>query len=382
MLYLWMPEASQAWQWSVGGKWYEAASIEALIQAIQPYRDTDTTVFFPSRAIQIIQQDMSKAQFHKLGADGVQYLLEEFVTIPIDSMRVVHYFKSPHQLFVMGIAQQTLQHFVHLLALLPVKIVGLLPDFLILPVPEPNQVVIAEISGRLLIRENEYQGSSCDDLSLYLDFQDQAQQQQYKIMGLQQTEQQILSALITQERLESVDYVFYTPKKPQQHPWNVWPKVASHQAISGYWKACIALVFTLVFIQLGYDALRWFKFNQLANQTAAQALMQYQQWFGENARVNEQNLASQFESQLRSAKIADQSAIQLLSQVGPMLMQRKMIADQVEYDASILSLRLKAADTDSFNQFSQQLKQQGLKVELGDIQPDGQGVIAMVKIQS
>ncbi|OUJ93686.1 general secretion pathway protein GspL, partial [Acinetobacter baumannii] len=70
---------------------------------------------------------------------GVKYLLEEFVTLPIDHMKVVHHFHAD-QLTVLGVAQGVVETWQHSLALLPTKLVALLPDFLVLPEPQAQQV--------------------------------------------------------------------------------------------------------------------------------------------------------------------------------------------------------------------------------------------------
>ena len=59
MLYLWMPETDGVWYWSTGENWVAAVSIEQLIDDIQPYQSHETTVYFSSRYIQLIQQKIS-----------------------------------------------------------------------------------------------------------------------------------------------------------------------------------------------------------------------------------------------------------------------------------------------------------------------------------
>lgn len=73
-----------------------------------------------------------------------------------------------------------------------------------LPIPEANQRVIAQIGGRLLVRESEYIGQSLDDLSLYLDYQ--PKDLSYKVSNLNQEQLRSLEALVTQEQLESFQY--------------------------------------------------------------------------------------------------------------------------------------------------------------------------------
>ena len=381
MLYIWMPEANGVWQWSEGEFWQQASSLEQLIQDIRDYHGKDATVFFPSRDIQLIQQQFSKAQYKKLGTDGVKYLLEEYVILPLDYMKVFHHFENPEQLFVMGIAQSTAETIQHALTLIPVKVQALLPDFLVLPEPEPNQLVIANIAGHLLVRENKYAGQSIDDLSLYLDYQTLAEDKKVKVSHLNNAQLQSLNAVVTQDRIESFQYVIPTLKKSQTHPWNILPKAKNVSGVSGYWKACAAVLCAFIFVQIGYDAIRWYQNKKVADLTAVQAVDQFKSWFGQSYPVTEQTLKSQFEAQLRLNQTGNTQALQLLSRVGPLLMQHQVVANRVSYEASVLNMELKASSAQVLQQLTEQLNQQGFKVELGNIQPKDNGAVGQVKIQ-
>ncbi|WOE42901.1 type II secretion system protein GspL [Acinetobacter chinensis] len=379
MLHLWMPETSGAWHWSVGEHWNQAVSLEQLIQDIQGYHGEEAVVFFPSRNLQILQQQLPKVQYKQLGADGVKYLLEEFVIFPMDAMKVLNHFQSPDQLTVLGVSKGAVETMQHALNLIPVKIVSLLPDFLILPVPAQDETVIVNINGRLLVRENEFLGNSIDDLSLFLDYQPKSKK--YRISGFKDEQLSTVEAAATQELLESFQYEFTVLKKSKNHPFNFLPKATREGGVSGYWKACAAVLLSVLAIQFSYDAVRWFKLKKVADQTALQATDQFKYWFGQNYPVTEQNIKSQFKAQLGKSKAANTQALQLLSRIGPVLMQNQIVAQRVNYDASMLSMELKAGSSTVLQNLTQQLNQQGFKVELGNIQPDGAGVIGLVKIQ-
>lgn len=379
MLYLWMPEANGVWQWSTGESWYQASSLEHLIQETQGYHGEEAVAFFPSRDVQMVQQTLAKSQYKKLGVDGVKYLLEEFVVLPIDSMKVLHHFQNPDQLFILGVANSTVEMLQNALSLIPVKVISLLPDFLILPIPEAGQTVIANVSGRLLARENEFLGNSVDDLALFLDYQPQGQR--YKISNFTAEQMQSLEAMVTHEQIESFHYELPVLKKAKAHPFNILPKAKNSTGVAGYWKACAAVLLAALMVQFIYDATRWYKYKKVADQTAVQAIDQYKYWFGQSSRVTEQNLKSQFESHVRLNKSANTQALQLLSRVGPVLMQNQIVANRINYDASVLNMELKANSAAALQTLTQQLNQQGFKVELGNIQPNGSGAIGLVKIQ-
>lgn len=379
MLYLWMPEANGAWFWSTGENWLQASSLEQLIHDLQPHQGEETVVFFSSRHIQILQQQITKAHVKQLGADGIKYLMEEYVTMPIDHMRVVHHFESPDQLTILAVAQNLVETWQHALNLLPIKLVALLPDFLIVPEPEQNKVNLVHLHGQILVRENRYKGMVIDDLEVYLEFQAADTFYHYSNLTAQQLD--LLANVFTAETREPFDYQFQKIQKSKQHPFNVLPKAKNESKVSGYWKACVAVFIAVLIVQLSYDALRWYKLKKLANQTATQAVDQYKYWFGANSRVTEQNIKSMFESQLRMSQSGDTTALNLLSRVGPILMQRQIVAQQISYSASSLSMSLKANSANDLQNLTQQLNQQGFKAELGNVQADGAGAIGMVKVQ-
>ncbi len=379
MLYLWMPEANGAWFWSTGENWLQASSLEQLIHDLQPHQGEEIVVFFSSRHIQILQQQITKAHVKQLGADGIKYLMEEYVTMPIDHMRVVHQFESPDQLTILAVAQNLVETWQHALNLLPIKLVALLPDFLIVPEPEQNKVNLVHLHGQILVRENRYKGMVIDDLEVYLEFQAADTFYHYSNLTAQQLD--LLANVSTAETREPFDYQFQKIQKSKQHPFNVLPKAKNESKVSGYWKACVAVFIAVLIVQLSYDALRWYKLKKLANQTATQAVDQYKYWFGANSRVTEQNIKSMFESQLRMSQSGDTTALNLLSRVGPILMQRQIVAQQISYSASSLSMSLKANSANDLQNLTQQLNQQGFKAELGNVQADGAGAIGMVKVQ-
>ncbi|MCK4080234.1 type II secretion system protein GspL [Acinetobacter radioresistens] len=380
MLYLWMPEANGVWQWSNGDAWSESSSLEQLIQEIKIYQGEETVVFFPSRGLQLLQQQMSKSQYKQLGTEGVRYLLEEYVIQPIDQLKVLHYFQAAEErLTVMGIAQNLVETLLHSLNLLPLKVAALLPDFLVLPQPDPGETILANIHQRLLARENEFSGNSIDELGVYLEFIHP--ETRFRCSGLSPDQQIVLDAVTTQEQRQYFSYQFEPIKKPKQHPFNILPKAQKSEQFSGYWKACAAVFCAILIVQLSYDVLRWSKLKKLADQTAIQAIDQYQDWFGPNSRITEENIQSQFERQLRMSRSANIEALQILSRVGPILAQQQILAERVGYESSILSLDLKASSSEQLQALTQQLNQQGFKAELGNVQTQGAGVIGLVKVQ-
>lgn len=379
MLYLWMPETNGTWYWSAGENWLQADSLEQLIHDLQTHSGKETVVYFPSRHAQMLQQAMTKVHYKQLGQEGIKYLLEEFVSLPIDQMKVVHHFQQD-QVSILGVAQSSIETWQHALSLLPVQISAFLPDFLILPEPAQHEVVLVNLYDQLLVRENAWLGNSVDDLGLFLEFQ--PAETQFKFANLNAAQMDSLATASSKDQRTEFSYQFQPLLKAKQHPFNVLPKSKHAETQwSGYWKAAAAVLLAVIVVQLGYDALRWSKLKKVADQTAAQAIDQYKYWFGENIRVTEQNIKSQFESQLRMSQLGDTQALSLLSRVGPILMQKQIVAQQVSYEASTLAMSLKAKSAEDLQGLTQQLNQQGFQAELGNVQADSAGAIGVVKVK-
>lgn len=385
MVYIWMPEASGVWLWSRGGQWNSAVHLEQLIHDLLLQKGEEATIFFPSRETQILQQHMTKAQFKQLGTDGAKYLLEEYVIQPIESLSIYTHFEQPNTLSVMGIAQHAQLNLQQALSLIPVKIVALLPDFMVLPIPAADQLYLAQIQGRMLIRENAYKGSSSDDLAIDLLQYSNAQGQIEKTClyaGLTDTQFEALADFSTSETRQAFDYQLPETKRAKQHAYNILPKQkSSSERQLGYWKACAAVCVALILTQLSYDALRWVKLKKNADQTAQIAIEQYSGWFGSNSQLTEESIRRQFKTKLDLSQSANTQAIELLSRLGPILMQNKIIAKTLQYDANVINTNLIANNAESLQNLVKQLNQQGFKAELGNIQTQGESVVGMVKIQ-
>lgn len=380
MLYLWMPEANGVWQWSRGESWIQASTLELLIQDIKPYQGEEATVFFPSRDVQIIQQTLSKAQYKQLGVEGIKYLLEEYLIQPIDQMKVLSHFQAPDQLTILGISHNRVLTMQHALTLIPINVVALLPDFMVLPIPQSGDMILANMNQSLLVRHDALRGASVDDLDLYLEVAPKAEQ--YLYSDLSDDQAFSLFKVASVEQRESFEYRFEPVPKAKSHPFNVLPKAKSKDStVSGYWKVCMALCVALIMVQLVFDFNRWMKLKKVADDTAVVAVDQYKSWFGANSRVTEQNLKSMFESHLRMSQSADTQALQLISRIGPILMQQQIVANRVAYDSNVLNLDLLAKSSEALQSLVTQLNQQGFKAELGNVQTQGAMVLGLVKIQ-
>jgi general secretion pathway protein L len=114
-------------------------------------------------------------------------------------------------------------------------------------------------------------------------------------------------------------------------------------------------------------------------QTKAQAEQQFKQWFPEETRIV--NLKRQVEAHLKPTGGGDMVALSLLSRVGPALQQAQLVAQAVRYQNDQLELDITASNLAILESLRQQLNQQGLKAELGSVNPVGSEVSGLIKVQ-
>lgn len=380
MLYIWMPERDGAWKWSLGDDWQVVHTLDQLIRDIAHLTVQEALVFFPSEMTQLFVHSLPKAQYQKMGQDAAPYLVEDDLIQSIDQFKILQKFQAPETLHLLAIAHQQVQTLQHALSLLPIRLAGLLPDFLLVQVAEINQIHIQLYEGRYLIRESDMQGRVVDDLDFYLQYQ--ATDQQYQMSGFDAQTLQKFAQQYPEASFSQIDQSWVFDKKLQQHVWNVLPKSRKTSSWSAPWKGCAALLVAIVIAQFTYDALRWGYNKKVADQTAQQAIEQYQSWFGTQGRVSEQNLKSQFESHLRQSKRAQVQGLDLLSRVGPLLMQHNVVAEQLQIQDHMLQLTLKAQTTEQLQALVEQIKQQGLQVELGRVDALSGAAVGEIKVQS
>ena len=379
MMKIWVPEQNGEWYIEQNGEWIKQENLDALIQVATQQTEQEAVVFFSSHQVQSKQMPMNKAQYRQLGTQGVQYLLEEYVTQSIESLKILHVLDREDTLTILGVSHDFIETLKHSLSLLPVKIIGFLPDFLLLPAPNSNEKVIANIDGHILCREHEYLGYLVDDLSLYLDYQNSAKK--YRISNLSDAQIENIERLTAGEHIEYFAYQVEIDKRIKQHVFNFLPKIKAERKISWHWKACAAVLAGILTVQLVYDFSRWLKYRSLANQTAANVITQFKSWFGNDYPVTEENLKKEFQNQVDKNRPINARALKQLSLVGPVMMQNQITAEQVSYSNQLLNLTLNAQNAEALQALTRQLGQQGVKVELGNIQPSATGVTGMVKIQ-
>lgn len=382
MLHLWMPEGDAAWRWrvSAGDNWQMAANWEALLQATANDVQKEAIVFFPSNKAQMMRQMMTRQQLRQIGAGGVRYLLEEFALVSVDQLAVFYQLDVSEHLNIMALPASLIEQYQHVMALGKWRIQAYLPDFLLVPTPADlleAQLIINQQQRTL--RTSDYMAYCADDLAILLDYMPELTH--LNVWGdIQAQDQLAIDGLIELQTAthQWADTPFaFSDAQLIRHPYNVLPKTRT--VVSGYWRAAAAVLVVGLLIQMTYDSVRIWRYNKVADQVNAMAVQQYQSWFPEERRIV--NLRQQFEGHLQDDSSTDLSALTLISRVGPLLQQANMPASQVQYRDNALELTVLASNLPALEALRSQFSEQGLKAELGSVNPANGQVSGLIRVQ-
>lgn len=382
MLYLWMPEGDAAWRWRVNASddWQMAANWEELLQATVSENQKEAMVFFPTNSAQMMRQPMTRQQLRQIGAGGVRYLLEEFALVPVDKLAVFYQLDSTEHLNIMALSASLIEQYQHVMALGKWRIQAFLPDFLLVPTPvDPLEAQLIVQQQQHTLRVSEYMAYCADDLTVLLDYMPELIQ--LNIWGdISDQDQKAIEGLVALQAAKHDWTDINLPANDAQyirHPYNVLPKTRTK--LSGYWRAIAAVLVVGLLVQMTYDSARIWRYSKLANQINTMAVQQYQAWFPEERRII--NLRKQLEAHLNDSGGTDLTALTLISRVGPLLQQANMPASQVQYRDNMLELTISAANLPALESLRSQFNDQGLKAELGSVNPANGQVSGLIRVQ-
>jgi general secretion pathway protein L len=375
MLYVWMPEGAAAWRWRTADQdWQSAAQWEQLLQATASLNIKDVTVFFPTTSAQVVRLPMTRLRLRQLGQTGIRYLLEEHVLGSVEQFELRYVHHADDTMTLLAMPQELIAHYLNILALGNWNIQALLPDFLLIPY-HAEQVSLWSDPQTQLLRIDEHWAVVAEDVAITL----------ARLPNIQTVN--LYGAVDASVEQELADLMLTTHHHPAtslwltntvRHAFNMLPK-RQESLISPYWRTVAAVVCFGIVVQISHDVLATWRYGQVAMQTKAQAEQQFKQWFPEETRIV--NLKRQVEAHLKPTGGGDMVALSLLSRVGPALQQAQLVAQAVRYQNDQLELDITASNLAILESLRQQLNQQGLKAELGSVNPVGSEVSGLIKVQ-
>lgn len=407
-LFVWRPEQNV---WQPQADWQQLSD---------SFGEQSVCLYFPSRHLQQVSTELSSAQLKQLGETGRQYLFEETSLTPVEqlSVRELHHLAG-QQLF--AVAKNDLSAWQQSALLGGYSISALLPDFLLLPVPEEGagqQLSLYRDEFTTLIRQSETQGMAVSYLPLVMDrlphlnevcvlqsvnppnFQPNLSSTQVSdSTTTPESAQNIVSPVasnridLTQSSQSAADQASWENQlrsdiiitqlssqpvpiqAPERHPLNFYVKPA-HLGVSPYLRVTMMVTLVALVCQLSADALQQYQYNKAAKATKLAIEAQYNAWFPDEPFSPTNQLQLQLNPKLASDSAAQSEHLAVLSRVAPLIKQSSLSAQSLTIEPTSLSFTIVGNSRDSLDKFASTLVDQGINASLGRVDSRDQNKVA------
>ena len=372
-------------------------------------------LYFPSSHVLQVDSELNTAQLKQLGMSGKQYLFEETSLTPVEQLAIRQMTEnSSHHLY--ALAQSDIESWQQSAKLVGMNIVALLPDFLLLPIPEEGagqQIVLYQDKQTMLLRQSLHQGMAVSYLPLIFErfphlsevlllpaiddiFDDSSNVfHQASNNGLAEnfTNEPALGDDIDLTKHETTANAFtqtaamiaehqlllttlpVAPKPleiPERHALNFFIKSTDSQ-LSPYLRVAMMVALSALVLQMATDGVQWYQYKTAAVATKAEIAAQYQSWFPNEPLSTRTKLQVQLQPKLRSDSQAPDSHIAVLARISPLIKQSSLRAQALVMQPAALSFTLIAPDRGSLDQFTNTLASQGLNAKLEQVNGNEQG---------
>ena len=399
-------EDSQHWQLVEG--WQQLQDIYSRYKANS---QKAICLYFPSTHMLQVDTELNSTQLKQLGSSGKQYLFEETSLTPVEQLAIRQMsHNNTHHLY--ALAQTDIELWQQSAKLAGMNIVALLPDFLLLPLPEEGagqQITLYQDKETVLLRQSLYQGMAVSYLPLIFErfphlsevlivpAIDNAVYVTSDVSDIIATDiittdnelanrteiensiaagsfTAITADMIAEHQLLLITLVT-TPKpldNAERHALNFFVKSTDSQ-LSPYLRVALMVALSALVLQMATDAVQWYQYNEATTATKTEIASQYQSWFPNEPLSTRTKLQVQLEPKLRSDSQAPASHMAVLSRISPLIKQSSLKAQALVMQPSALSFTLIAPDRGSLDQFTATLVAQGLTAKLEQVNSNEQG---------
>lgn len=377
-------------------KWQSVAGWQALHDIYSSYKsNSNKTVclYFPSSYVLQVDTELSSAQLKQLGNTGKQYLFEETSLTPVEQLAVRQTNLADNQ-YLHALAQGDIEAWQQSAKLVGMSIAALLPDFLLLPVPEEGagqQVTLYQDTHTVLLRQSLYQGMAVSYLPLI--FERFPQLSEVMVLPSIETFDDIRSdhSIDLQKPVTTSDFSAQTaaliadhqlllttltnlPKpidNPERHALNFFIKSTDSQ-LSPYLRIAMMVALSALVLQIATDGVQSYQYHQATAVTKTAIASQYQSWFPDERLNPRTNLKTQMAPKLGADGQASPH-MAVLARISPLIKQSSLNAQSLIMQPSALSFTLIAPDRDSLDKFANTLFTQGLTAKLERVNSNEQG---------
>ncbi len=399
-------EDSQHWQLVEG--WQQLQDIYSRYKANS---QKAICLYFPSTHMLQVDTELNSTQLKQLGSSGKQYLFEETSLTPVEQLAIRQMsHNNTHHLY--ALAQTDIELWQQSAKLAGMNIVALLPDFLLLPLPEEGagqQITLYQDKETVLLRQSLYQGMAVSYLPLIFErfphlsevlivpAIDNAVYVTSDVSDIIATDiittdnelanrteiensiaagsfTAITADMIAEHQLLLITLVT-TPKpldNAERHALNFFVKSTDSQ-LSPYLRVALMVALSALVLQMATDAVQWYQYNEATTATKTEIASQYQSWFPNEPLSTRTKLQVQLQPKLRSDSQAPASHMAVLSRISPLIKQSSLKAQALVMQPSALSFTLIAPDRGSLDQFTATLVAQGLTAKLEQVNSNEQG---------
>lgn len=400
-LLLWQADIKQ-WQPLEG--WQQ---LQDNFNSFKSGSDKKLCLYFPSTHMLQVDTQLNASQLKQLGDSGKQYLFEETSIAPVEQLTVRQqdYGSSRH---LYALAKDDIEFWQQSATLAGFNIGALLPDFLLLPVPEEGagqQVVMYQDAETTLIRQSLQQGMAVSYLPLIFERLPHLSEiclvaalesststiQSTKDLDNDYEKANSLTANTINNEIES-DFTTQTSAllaeqqilltelvtKPlpvdaaERHALNFFAKT-SDTKLSPYLRVAAMVALSALVLQIATDGLQVYRYKAANEATQAATATQFQSWFPEDRLNPRTQLQTQMVAKLRNDSQAQASHMAILARISPIIKQSSLKAQALVMQPTMLSFTLIAPNRDSLDEFSNTLNTQGIAANLERVNSNEQG---------
>lgn len=385
-------------------QWQSVAGWQQLHDVYSSYKSNShktVCLYFPSSHVLQVDTELNGAQLKQLGNTGKQYLFEETSLTPVEQLAIRQTSLADSQ-YLYALAQGDIEAWQQSAKLVGMSIAALLPDFLLLSVPEEGagqQITLYQDDQTMLLRQSLYQGMAVSYLPLIFERFPQLSEvmvvpsieafDNINFSGLDATKSDPsidlqnpvtttdfsaqTAALIADHQL-LLTMLTSTPKpidSPERHALNFFIKSTDSQ-LSPYLRVAMMVALSALVLQIATDGVQFYQYNQATMATKTAITNQYQSWFPDERLNPRTNLTTQMAPKLGTNGQASPH-IAVLSRISPLIKQSSLKAQSLVMQPSALSFILIAPDRDSLDKFANTLFTQGLTAKLERVNSNEQG---------
>lgn len=397
-------------EWQPVGGWQQLYEIYS--KSKDNYRSL--CLYFPSSHLLQVDTELNSAQLKQLGNTGKQYLFEETSIAPVEQL-AIRQISDIHAHHLYALAESDIEAWQQSATLVGMSISALLPDFLLLPIPEEGagqQVVLYQDEYTTLLRQSQRQGLAVSYLPLIFerlphlsevcilpsiqltahmpesvtvdalnDVADDTINLQKIVLesSIESAPESNIAtetaALLAAQQIVSTTLptVPMPIEAPERHVLNFFVK-SSNTKLSPYLRVAMMVALSALVLQMATDGLQIYCYNLATNATQTAIAAQYQSWFpDEELNTSRTKLQVQMQPKLRNDSQESASHLAVLARISPLIKQSSLHAQTLVMQPTTLSFTLIAPDRGSLDKFASTLTGQGIEASLERVNSNEQG---------